>query len=96
MSVVCTVPRYCVCVRTSDVVLFRHVMANNEEDDDETDEAKHKTMPVASSSDAGQVAIRAWRDHDASVVETDVQIPGEGLLLLAAKAVGIGGGRWRY
>ncbi|MCH7591436.1 MAG: hypothetical protein IH989_01470, partial [Planctomycetes bacterium] len=51
---------------------------------------------VSGSTRREQAAIRAWRDHDASVVETDVQIPGEGLLLLAAKAVAIGGGRWRY
>ncbi len=48
------------------------------------------------STQREQAAIRAWRDHDAGVVETDVQIPDEGLVILAAKAVEIGGGAWRY
>ena len=43
-----------------------------------------------------QPAIRAWQDVDTSVVETDIQIPGEGLFILAAKATELGGGMWRY
>ncbi|MCB9850178.1 MAG: PQQ-dependent sugar dehydrogenase [Phycisphaerales bacterium] len=44
----------------------------------------------------GKPAIRAWKTADPSVVETDVRIPNEGLVLLAAKASDIGGGMWHY
>jgi hypothetical protein len=40
--------------------------------------------------------IGAWKDHDPDVVETKVQIPGEGILMLAAKAVDLGDGFWHY
>jgi len=40
--------------------------------------------------------IRAWQDHDPSVVESDVQIPGEGLVIVAAKVTDLGGGQWQY
>ncbi len=41
-------------------------------------------------------AIRAWKDNDPTVVETDVQVPGEGLFIVAAKASVGGGGFWHY
>lgn len=44
----------------------------------------------------GRPAVRAWRDVDPSVEETDVQIPGEGLFILAAKAFSPSAGVWRY
>ncbi len=40
--------------------------------------------------------IRAWQDNDPSVVETDVQIPNEGLVIVAAKVTDLGGGQWQY
>ncbi|MCH8149887.1 MAG: hypothetical protein IH987_18220, partial [Planctomycetes bacterium] len=43
-----------------------------------------------------QCGIRAWQDQDPSVVEVDVQIPGEGLLVIAAKATDLGTGIWQY
>lgn len=43
-----------------------------------------------------QAAIRAWRAQDPSVVETEIQIPGEGFLILAAKATEHENGVWRY
>ncbi len=43
-----------------------------------------------------QPAVRAWQDTDPAVVETDLQIPSEGLLILAAKAVDLGTGEYRY
>ncbi len=43
-----------------------------------------------------QPAIRAWQDNDPTVVETDVQIPGEGLFILAAKAIDLENGGWEY
>jgi hypothetical protein len=44
----------------------------------------------------GEPAIRAWKAHDAGVVETDVRVPDEGLVILAAKATDLGGGWWGY
>ncbi len=44
----------------------------------------------------GEAAIRAWRDHDPSVVETELRVPGEGLFILAAKAIDLGDGFWDY
>jgi hypothetical protein len=41
-------------------------------------------------------AIRAWKDTDPEVVETDAQVPDEGLFILAAKAIDQGDGFWRY
>jgi len=43
-----------------------------------------------------QPAIRAWKDTDPTVVETDIQIPQEGLFILAAKATALGNGYWHY
>jgi hypothetical protein len=44
----------------------------------------------------GAPAIRAWRSHDPEVVETDVRIPGDGLMILAARASETGAGLWEY
>lgn len=41
-------------------------------------------------------AIRAWKANDPSVVETDIQLPAEGLFILAAKATDLGTGFWQY
>ena len=43
-----------------------------------------------------QPAIRAWKASDPSVLETDIQVPGEGLFILAAKATHISGNVWNY
>ncbi|MCO6437117.1 MAG: thrombospondin type 3 repeat-containing protein [Phycisphaerae bacterium] len=43
-----------------------------------------------------QPAVRAWKDVDPSVVETDFHVPGEGLFILAGKAIDLGTGVWRY
>jgi len=40
-------------------------------------------------------AIRAWKDDDPSVVETDVRVPGEGLFILAARVTVVGNGFYR-
>jgi len=44
----------------------------------------------------GQPAVRAWQDVDPSVVETDIQVPEDGLFILAAKVDDLGTGFWRY
>ncbi|MBI4717941.1 MAG: hypothetical protein HY763_09075 [Planctomycetes bacterium] len=54
------------------------------------------TLGLSSTTQRERPAIRAWRDNDPSVVETDVQIPGDGIMLLAARATDLGGGIWRY
>ncbi|MBX3393859.1 MAG: hypothetical protein KF841_00685 [Phycisphaerae bacterium] len=41
-------------------------------------------------------AIRAWKANDSGVVETDVRVPGEGLMILASKASDNGNGTWHY
>ena len=42
----------------------------------------------------GQPAIRAWQDRDSTVDEIDLQVPGEGLFILAAKATLLDDGFW--
>ncbi len=41
-------------------------------------------------------AIRAWQDIDSTVMETDIQVPGEGLFILAARATDLENGFWHY
>jgi len=41
-------------------------------------------------------AIHAWKDIDPSVMETDIQVPDDGLFIHAAKATSIGSGWWSY
>ncbi|MCI0364308.1 MAG: dockerin type I domain-containing protein [Phycisphaerales bacterium] len=57
-----------------------------------------------------QAGIRAWKDFglpdgpdagtdpdpDPNVVETEIQLVGEGFFILAAKATDLGGGQWHY
>jgi hypothetical protein len=44
----------------------------------------------------GEPAIRAWKDTDNTVEETDIEVPGEGLFILAAKATNLNNGFWHY
>ena len=41
-------------------------------------------------------AIRVWKQIDPTVIETEIQVPGEGFFILAAKVTDIGAGMWRY
>lgn len=47
-----------------------------------------------------QAGIRAWKDFDASVVETDLIVPEDdgftALVVIAAQATDLGGGIWHY
>jgi len=43
-----------------------------------------------------QSAIRAWKDTDPTVVETDAQVQGEGLFILSAKVTDLGACMWHY
>lgn len=40
--------------------------------------------------------IKQWKLHDPAVVETNISVPNEGLMILAAKATDLGGGQWHY
>ncbi len=51
---------------------------------------------LAGSTVRQKPAIRAWRAQDPTVVEADVQVPGEGLFIVAGKATELGGGNWQY
>lgn len=51
---------------------------------------------LAGTTQRSQPAIRAWNDFDATVRETDLQVEGEGLFILAAKVTDLGSGWWHY
>ncbi len=51
---------------------------------------------LTSSTQRERPAIRAWKDNDPTVEERNVQIPGEGLVIVGAKATDLGGGQWHY
>lgn len=53
-------------------------------------------MAFAGPTVRQQAAIRAWRNNDPAVVETDIQVPDDGLYILAAKATHLGDGLWNY
>lgn len=43
-----------------------------------------------------QPAIRAWKNQDPLVQETDIQVPNDGLFIVSAKASQLGNGFWHY
>lgn len=53
-------------------------------------------LALTGTTQRQQAAIRAWKDTDPLVTETDVQVPGEGLFIVAAKATDLGTGYWHY
>ncbi|MDO8631559.1 MAG: hypothetical protein Q7R41_13820, partial [Phycisphaerales bacterium] len=54
------------------------------------------TAAIAATTQRMQPAIRAWQDNDPAVRETDIQVEGDGLLILAAKATDLSGEWWHY
>ncbi len=56
----------------------------------------NRTFTRTSTTQRGEAGIRAWKDTDPSVTETDVQIPSDGLVIVAAKATSLGGGLYHY
>jgi hypothetical protein len=54
------------------------------------------SFSLTGSTQRTLAGIRAWMDNDPSVVETDVQIPNEGLVIVAVKTTDLGGGQWQY
>jgi len=53
-------------------------------------------LSLAGTTQRQRAAIRAWKDMDPTVTETDVQVPGEGLFIVSAKATDLGTGYWHY
>ncbi|MEK7756222.1 MAG: PQQ-dependent sugar dehydrogenase, partial [Planctomycetota bacterium] len=53
-------------------------------------------LSLTGTTQRQQAAIRAWKDTDPTVTETDVQVPGEGLFIVSAKATDLGTGYWHY
>jgi hypothetical protein len=53
-------------------------------------------MAFAAPLQGGVPAIEAWKSLDPSVVLTPIDVPGDGRLILAAKATEIGKDQWRY
>jgi len=51
---------------------------------------------VASSTVREKSAISAWKAADPAVTETEINIPGEGKLIVSSKATALGGGQWHY
>lgn len=58
------------------------------------------TFVKIGSTQRQQAGIRAWKDFDSSVVETDVIVPEDAganaLVMMAAQATDLGGGIWHY
>ena len=53
-------------------------------------------LSLIGSTQLEEEGIRAWQDTDPTVTETDAPVPNEGLFILAAKAIDLGSGFWRY
>ncbi|MBK7874183.1 MAG: hypothetical protein IPJ77_00245 [Planctomycetes bacterium] len=56
----------------------------------------NRTFSLTGSTNVQQSAIRAWASLEAGVTTTDVQVPGDGLLVIASQATALGGGQWHY
>ncbi len=54
------------------------------------------TFSLIGTTVRGEAGVRAWKDVDPSVTETDIRVPGEGLFIVAAKATSNGDGTWHY
>jgi len=54
------------------------------------------SVVAVDATEQQKVAVRAWKDNDPQVAETEIRVPDDGLLILAAKATHIGGGIWNY
>ena len=53
-------------------------------------------IAMAGTTQREKPAIRAWKVADPTVTETDVQIPGDGLIIVSSKATNLGGNLWHY
>ncbi|MCB9853816.1 MAG: choice-of-anchor J domain-containing protein [Phycisphaerales bacterium] len=51
---------------------------------------------VIGTTQREECGIRAWKDTDPTVTETDVDIENDGLYIVCSKATDLGGGVWHY
>ena len=51
---------------------------------------------VADQTVRERAVIRAWGDNVAGVVTADVQVPGDGVVIVGAEVTDLGGGMWHY
>ena len=58
--------------------------------------ASNYNLNLTGMTHRAESAIRAWADFDASVNLVDLQIPGDGLVVLGTRATDLGGGQWHY
>jgi hypothetical protein len=54
------------------------------------------TFALSGSTQEGAPAIRAWATVDPGVHIEDMQIAGDGLIVMGTRATDLGGGQWRY
>ena len=53
-------------------------------------------VSLIGSTNRGDPAIRAWAQIDPAVVLDEVQVAGDGLVILGSRTTDLGGGQWRY
>jgi hypothetical protein len=58
--------------------------------------ASNWNVGLIGSTHREEPAIRAWAQLDAAVNLDDVQVPGDGLVILGSRTTDLGGGQWRY
>ncbi|MBK8268593.1 MAG: PQQ-dependent sugar dehydrogenase [Planctomycetes bacterium] len=61
-----------------------------------TGSGNDRTFGVTGNTQRGEAGIRAWQDQDATVTEVNVQVPNDGLYIVAAKATDLGNGFYHY
>jgi hypothetical protein len=54
------------------------------------------SLAIAGQTHRTELAIRNWPNLEPGVTLTDVQVPGDGLLVVGSKATSLGGGMWHY
>jgi hypothetical protein len=54
------------------------------------------TLSLTGSTQRGKPAIQAWKDVDATVTISNVDVPADGRFIIASKATDLGGGTWHY
>lgn len=57
---------------------------------------RNMAMGAGSTTHVGRAAIFEWQAIHPSVVVRTVEVPGDGVVFVAANVVDIGGGQWRY
>jgi len=55
-----------------------------------------RNMSLTGSTQRERPGIQAWKDQDASVTITNVDVANDGRFVVASKATSLGGGQWHY